>query len=417
MIFDSLCRSKGFFVRVLFICQIKSGSINFLFPLPGQESNEVCYNYFMNRKGFSSLVVICVIAVIIVVGVIGYFAWKSSQSPSQNQPTISTQTTTTVNSLTTSTAPTTANNVSPTSSETLTYLPSDAAAYAKINASVWQHYNNKTYNFSFTYPGFLFVNGDSNSSSIILSQNATSSGLEAEYVFSVSMIGNPNHLSMQQYFSNDSYDNGADLYTNATVSTTTFNDIQATVFHGSVLYNMTTNEIIVVPYQGGFLEIVNNNLDDYTYHWILSSFFLITPAMTQSIQDAADITTSSVIAAITNWNAYVVSSSYQLAPNSDCAPSNSQFAAYLTRVSSGETFGQNIGDYTILYTPNYNNWTKDEVNQKSQGSFCETGDPGLEYAYPDKLIWIYGCGGGVDPVCEKVQGIVDNYFENLAPKQ
>ena len=309
----------------------------------------------MDRKGFGLIeILIAVVVIAILTGgglylkniqnqqsivQTGLNAEQQAQQAVQKMSQQSGQEQNSLNQLASSTASTSAisaNNTLPiSSSETLTYSPSDAAAYARINASVYQHYNNKTYNFSFTYPGFLSVNGDSNSSSIILSQNATSSGLETEYALSVSMIDNPSHLSVQQYFSDDSYDNGADLYTNASVSTTTFNDISATIFHGSTLYNMTTNEVIIVPYEGGFLEIVNNNLDDYTYHWILSSFFLITPDMAQSIQDASNITTSSVVAAITNWNAYVASSSFQLLSDSDCAPADPQFSAYLTKVNSG----------------------------------------------------------------------------------
>ena len=144
---------------------------------------------------------------------------------------------------------------------------------SSITSSSWVTYTNAAYNFSFKYPAYLLVNGDSSTSSIILSQNTTSV-LGAEYDLAVSMETNPNHLSLQQYFSNDINDNGANLYTGALVSTTTINSIPATVFSGSKLYDMTTEKVIIVPYLNGFLEIVNNNLDESAFDALLKTLTL-----------------------------------------------------------------------------------------------------------------------------------------------
>lgn len=162
-----------------------------------------------------------------------------------------------------------------TSSVQAVSVTSSSTTSSTAGMAAWKTYTNSADGFSFQYPSNLFINGDSGSSSVILSSNATSA-LASEYDLAVSMDTNPSNLSMQKYFSDDTNDNGANLYTRATISTTTVDSLPATVFNGSTLYNMTSNEVVVVPYQGGFLEIVNNNLDGDTFDAVLKSFKLAT---------------------------------------------------------------------------------------------------------------------------------------------
>lgn len=196
----------------------------------------------MNKKGFAWIIVIVVIALLVVAAAVWHFVQNRSSSVGSYD-------------LIPSAYPTS----------------STATTSATPAVMGWKTYTNQQSDFSFRYPSTLFIIPVGSSSSIILSSNATSSGLEAEYAFSASMINNPNHLSIQQYFSNDTYDNGADLYANATVSTTTVDALPAIVFNGSTLYNMTDDEVIVIPYLNGFLEIVNNNLDESTFDAILKT--------------------------------------------------------------------------------------------------------------------------------------------------
>jgi hypothetical protein len=198
-------------------------------------------------KGFGAILVILIIALVIVAGVaVWYFmAYQSSLVGSHGQ------------------VPS-------------TYATSSVQVAAATTGAVGlKTYTNTAYDFSFQYPSNLLIDPIGSSSSIILSSNATSV-LDSEYDLAVSMDTNPNNLSMKQYFTDDVNDNGADLYTRSTVSTTTVDSLPATVFAGSTLYDMTTSEVIVVPYQGGFLEIVNNNLDDATFNAIVKSFKLAT---------------------------------------------------------------------------------------------------------------------------------------------
>ncbi len=46
----------------------------------------MCYYQSMDRKGFSSLIVIGIIVVVIIVGAIGYFAWRQSSQTSEVSP-------------------------------------------------------------------------------------------------------------------------------------------------------------------------------------------------------------------------------------------------------------------------------------------------------------------------------------------
>ena len=141
---------------------------------------------------------------------------------------------------------------------------------------------------------------------------------------------------------------------------------------------------------------------------------LVSSRVSQMLADASDTTTSSILAAVTDWSAYKAGPPDEIEADTDCAPSDPQFASYLNQINEGQVFAQTIGGYIILYTPNYYDWTEGVANQKSRGSLCKEGDLGLIHAYPDKLIWAYGCGGSIDPACAKVESVVDSYFASLA---
>jgi hypothetical protein len=136
-----------------------------------------------------------------------------------------------------------------------------------VDTSSWKVYTDNAYDFSFKYPANIFLKGGSNPASIVLSHEVTST-LEGSYDVSVVFEKNPNGLSVKQFFSGQ---NGADLYSGAVVSTTTVSNLSATSFNGS-LYDMAPQETVVIPYQGGFLEVANNNLDSASFQKILTSF-------------------------------------------------------------------------------------------------------------------------------------------------
>ena len=73
-----------------------------------------------------------------------------------------------------------------------------------------------------------------------------------------------------------------------------------------------------------------------------------------------------------------------------------EFDSFVNVVNKGKIFELKLNRaLTLIYTPNYNNWTNAEL--KKHESFWEAGEIYPLYAYQDKILWSGTCGSGMKP--------------------
>ena len=129
-------------------------------------------------------------------------------------------------------------------------------------------------------------------------------------------------------------------------------------------------------------------------------------------------TSVDIIKKVENWSLYTTTSLN--VGTGDCG--NKDFESFLHRTNNGSKKAQTIDGLTLIYTPNYLNWSNQKfVDFNKDGTaFCGVGGIYPLHAYADKLLWMDNCGGVLPDdfverqkvlTCEQTEKVIKNNFK------
>lgn len=233
----------------------------------------------MNRKGFSLVIIICIIAVLVIVGAVGYSIWKNSATPIPAAPAEPT-------SVATTTTTTGVNQTATQSSST-------------ANTSEWQTYTNNEDDYTIEYPANWFNLGDITGPQF---SNSRSYAPGSSY-FTIYRLApdegnghgpaNPSMLNIQQWFQQE-YPSASSAATFITGTVTSVSSTKIISIGG----HQAVQLIFLDPtnYEPQIVDYIANKTDVYTisysgspgeytatYNAMLSTFQFFAPTSTVSV--------------------------------------------------------------------------------------------------------------------------------------